>query len=253
MQTDTVQYFILEHTRILSMGRPQYDLQTHHKEYLKPSTVVDEFSYVTDQVIQLLQGHDPKLLVEQCKSIMASDTHGIDFFTDDQVKKFKEYNSTAFLLQELSFLWSWSNHTVLRVLVGFCDEAIKLLDEFDCRLDPLVPMTSYPCHEITSVDSTTQSVLEMICNDSDELSLQSALDMCSLVINMCDVTQHCLQLLATQSSFTIYLSVPKRVVHLIGTKVLQHCNLFYKQGVLEVGIHPDLWIDTGKLAHLNVS
>ena len=34
-------------------------------EYLKPSTVADEFSCVTDQIMELLQSHDPKMCVEQ--------------------------------------------------------------------------------------------------------------------------------------------------------------------------------------------
>ena len=133
---------------------------------------------------------------------------------------------------------------------------MKLLDEIDCRLDPLEPITSYPVCEITSVDTATQAVMELTCNnDMNEFSLQSAIDMCSFVVNKCDVTQYCLQLLSTQlqGSVIIYLSIPICVVHLISAKVLQNCNYFYNKGVIEVAIHPDIRIDTGKISNLDVS
>ena len=57
-------------------------------EYLKPPTVADEFSCVFDQIMELLQSHEPKMLVEQCKAIMASNhAHGVKLFSDEQVKQ----------------------------------------------------------------------------------------------------------------------------------------------------------------------
>ena len=229
-------------------------LQMHHIDYFEPSAVVDEFSHVTDRVIKLLQAYDPKLLVEQCTTIMASDRHGINFFSNDQLQKLKEYNNTPLLLQELGHLWSWNNHSVLRVLVGSCDNAVNLLDEFDCRLDLSGPITSYPVSEITSVDGTTQTILEMMCeNDVHKFSLKNVVEMCSFVMNKCDITRHCPQLLLIQGTVTLYLSIPKSVVHLISTKVLQYSNSFYKKGILEVAIHPDIQINTSKIASLDVS
>ena len=185
---------------------------------------------------------------------MASD--GINFFSDDQIKQLNNYSNTSLLLQDLSHLWSWSNHSVLRVLVGFCPEAIKLLDEFDCRLDPFEPITSYPVFEVIPNDATTQVVLNVkFAEITSKVTLQDVFDMCSLVVNKCDVTQYCPQLIATQQAqgfITIYWSIPKRVVNLITSKTLQYSTKFYAKGILEVKIYPDIKIVIGAVFDFKV-
>ena len=165
---------------------------------IKPVAVADEFSYITEQITEPLQSHDPTAIVQQCEKIMASDHDlGIKVFSDDQIKQFRCYKDTPLLLQELSHLWSWSNHSVLKVLVEFCKEAIKLLDEFDHHLDLLQPITSYPVFEVIPTDATLQTTLSVkkkFAKDEAKITLQDVLDMCSLVVNYCDITQYCLQL-----------------------------------------------------------
>ena len=226
------------------------DQQTCPLKYFEPLAVADEFFGVVDQVTKLLQSHDPRLLIKQFRSIKSSNVHGISFFSKDQLQQLKEYKNTPLLLQELSHLWSWSNHSMLRVLIGFCEEAVKLLDEFDCHFDPLKPITSYPITEVAPINSTTHAVLEIKCSQDSlqEFSLQNAMDIGSLVVNKCNVTQHCLQLLGTTQGFiTLYWSIPKCVLHLVNTKVLQHCSFFHQKGVLEVAIHPYVRINTSVL------
>ena len=229
-----------------------------HMKYFEPSTVVDEFSLVIEQVIKLFQSHDPKVLVEDLEAIMASDIHGIKFFCDDQVEQLREYNNTQLLLQELSHLWSWSNHSMLRALVGSCDEAIKLLDEFDCHLDPFEPVTSYPVFEVVSTNTTTTHTILNVkfARDISNITLQDAFDMCSVVVNKCAVNQNSLQLIATQhthDAIGIYWSIPKCVMNLIGSKILQHSSDFYHMGVVEVKIYPDIYVATGNVSILYVS
>ena len=219
--------------------------------------MVDEFSYVTEQITQLLQSHDPKVIVEQCETIMASyHAHGIKFFSGDQIEQFNHCCNTLILLKELSHLWSWSNHSVLKVLVGCSMEAMKLLDEFDCHLDPLQSITSYPVFETIPTDPTSQTTLNMkFTKNINIISLQDVYDKCSLVVNHCGVTQYCLQLIATQHGqgfVTIYWSIPKCVVNLISSTVLQHSSKFYDMGVLEVAIYPDIKIITGNIAKVSV-
>lgn len=232
--------------------------QTNSIKYFKPSTVADEFSSVVDQVTKLLQSCDPSQLVEKCKFIMGSDVYSISFFSADQLKQLKKYNNTPMLLQELSHLWSWSNHSVLRVLVGSCDKAVKLLNEFDCCLDPLEPVTSYPVSEIAPKNVTIQTTLGMKCkkDNINEFSLQNVIDMGSLVVNRCDLTHHCPQLLGiitTEGSVILNWSIPKCISHLISSKLLQHSSYFYEKGVLEFTIPPHIQIDTGKMVDLDVS
>ena len=222
---------------------------------IAPAAVTDEFSYVAEQITRLLQSHDPKVIVEQCESIMASD--GIKFFSDKQIKQLNCCNNLSVLLHELSHLWSWSNHSMLRVIAGFSDEAIKLIDKFDCHLDSLQPITSYPVFEIIPTDPTSQTTLNVKFSKSiAEITLQDVFDMCSLVVNYCGVTHYCLQLIATQQdkgSVTIYWSIPKCIVNLISSTVLQHSSKLYDLGVLEVTIYPDIKIITGNIANLKVS
>ena len=228
-----------------------FDEQTilHGTGYFKPFTVAGEFSHVTEQVTKLLQSLDSKLIVEQCDIMMASD--GIKFFSDNQIKQLNAYSKTPLLLQDLSHLWSWSNHSLLRALVGFCDEAIKLLDEFDCCLDPFEPITSYPVFEIlpNDVDVTTKTVFNVkFTKGTSKVTLQDVFNMCSLVTNKYGISQYCLQLIATQqteSFITVYWSIPKCVVNLISNKTLHGISKLYDMGVLEVKIYPDIKIVTG--------
>ena len=219
-------------------------------KYLKPFTIADEFSYVTDQITKLLHLDDPKLLIERCKVVMASDyVYGIKFFSDDQIIQLNCYQSTPLLLQELNHLWSWSNHSMLRVLVGGCDKAVKLLDVFDSYLDPFEPITSYPVFETTPTDATSQTTLIVkFTRDIQEFTLQVVFDLCSLVVSNCGITLYCPQLIATQHTqdiIIIYWSIPKCVINLIITKVLQHESKLYNMGMLEVTIYPDTKIIIG--------
>ena len=227
-------------------------------KYFEPFTVADEFSFVIEEVIKVFQSHNPKMLVEDLEAIMASDIHNIKFFSDDQIKQLKEYNNTQLLLQELSHLWSWSNHSMLRVLVRSCNEAIKLLDEFNCHFDPSEPIASYPVFEVMSTNTaTTHTTLNVKFAEGLPITtLQDVTDMCSVVVNNCAVTQYCLQLIAIQHSrdtITIYWSIPKCVGNLISSKVLQHSSKFYDMEVDEVKIYPDIHITTGNIFNLYVS
>ena len=227
-------------------------------KYFEPSTVADEFSFVTEQVIKLFQSHDPKVLVEELEAIMASDKHGIKFLSNDQVEQLREYSNTQVLLQELNHLWSWSNHSMLRALMGSCDEAIKLLDEFDCHLDPFEPIISYPVFEVMPTNSfTTHTTLNVkFTSNLSNITLQDMFDMCSEVVDKCGINQNCLQLIATQhthDTIAIYWSIPKRVMNLISSKVLQYSSNFYHMRVVKVEIYPDIHVATGNVSNLYVS
>ena len=66
------------------------------------------------------------------------------------------------------------------------------------------------------------------------------------MIEKCDITQHCLQLLAVRSDPTIlYWTIPKCVVDLIHTNVALHNEYLYSRGILEVSVYPDLVLTTG--------
>ena len=208
------------------------------------------FCNVIHQIAKLLRYY-PLKLVQLCETLKASDTHDVNLFSTDQIKELNEYNNTMLLFVKFSPLITWSNHSVLRVLASCCDDALKLIDEFDSRLNPHQRITSYPIPCLSSdmipSDTSTYTVLAVRCKvDLYEASLQYVYDVQSVMIEKCDITQHCLQLLAVRSDRTIlYWTVPKCVVDLIHTNVPLHSEYLYSRGILEVLVYPDLLLTTG--------
>ena len=67
-----------------------------------------------------------------------------------------------------------------------------------------------------------------------------------MMVKKCDITQHCLQLLAMRSDpFILYWTIPKCVVGLINSNVPLHSEYLYSRGILEVLVYPDLLLTTG--------
>jgi len=206
------------------------------------------FFHLIDQVIELLQFQRLELF-PQCENLKASNIHNINLLSIHQINELSKYSSASILVT-LSPLFTWINHSILRALVSCCSKAIKLLDEFDYNLDPLQPITSYPipCLSLDMIpnDNSTYTILAIRCKvELYEASLQYVYDMQSLMVEKCDITQHCLQLIAIRSNPTIfYWTIPKCVVHLIGTDVPLHSECLYSVGILEVLIYPDLLLST---------
>ena len=213
------------------------------------STVLVLYFHLIDQLEELLQSYDYGMMMEQCRSLMASDQYDIKLFTSDQIKSFSWYNNTM-LLRKLC-LFAWSNCSILRTLVHYCSEATKLLNKFESNLDPCKQIACYPIPCLSSDmipnDTSTYTILAVRCKvELYESSLQYIYDVQSVMIEKCDITQHCLQLLAVRSDPTIlYWTIPKCVVDLINTNVPLHSEYLYSRGILEVLVYPDLLLTTG--------
>ena len=205
------------------------------------------FLYVIDQINKLLQNYKLKL-IQQCKGLKASDAHNISLFSAEQIKELSECNN---ILIKLSPLFTWSNHSILKSLAGCSNEAGKLLDDFGSKLDSLHPVTSYPIPCLYShmipTDTSTYTILAVRCDkELYQCTLQYVYDVQSVMIEKCDITQHCLQLLALRSDPAVfYWTIPKCVVDLINTNVPLHSEYLYSRGILEVLVYPDLLLTTG--------
>ena len=201
-----------------------------------------------DQIAELLRFYQLDL-IQLCKTLKASDE--IDLFSPSQIKELNECNNTVLLFVKLSPLITWSNHSILRVLTSCSCEATTLLDEFECRLKPLQQITSFPILSLSSdmipSDTSTYTILAVRCDkELYKCTLQYIYDVQSVMIEKCDITQHCLQLLAVRSDPTIlYWTIPKCVVDLINTNVPLHSEYLYSRGILEVLVYPDLLLTTG--------
>jgi len=215
----------------------------------KTSSTLTLYFHLIDQLEGLLQSHDNERMIEQCRNMMASDNNDIKLFSSDQLKIFSQYKS-AILLRMLCF-FTWSNHSILRTLVSHCNEAVKLLDKFESTLDPLQPIAScsVPClsSDMIPTDTSTYTILAVRCDQElYKCTLQYIYDVELVMIEKCDITQHCLQLLAVRSDPTIlYWTIPKCVVHLINTNVPLHSEYLYSRGILEMLVYPDLLLTTG--------
>ena len=212
--------------------------------YSSPSSLHILFLDLIDQVKELLQLCDASLLLETCKNLMASETYEIFLFAVSSINNLSDYTSTASVLQYLNFLFTWSDHSILRALVSSSSEAVQLLDEFDSLMDPLNTIVSYPiCMFSLSMIPSEDSPYTLLAIRCDkelwQCSLQYVFNIRSILVELCDITQHCLQLLAIQSDPTIfYWNIPKCVVELISNNLLQHGEYLCSQGIVEVLVYP---------------
>ena len=204
------------------------------------------FFKVSDSVIKLLASCHVSVLVDVCANLMASDTCDITLFSEMQIKMLAKCDSSLLLLQRLHLFYTWSNHSVLRVLADQCNEAVNILDNFDCRVYTFEPIASYPIPSFSTsmipTHTSTHTILAIRCNQAlYECTLQSVYNMQSILMKKCDITQHCLQLLAVRSEPTIlYWTIPKCVVELINNNVPLYRDYLYSEGILEVSVYPDI-------------
>ena len=171
---------------------------------------------------------------------------------NEQDKLSKVSNSKSLL----SYTSTWSDHSVMKVLISSFSGAVKLLDEFDSKLDLSQYISSYPIPPFSSdmipSDTSTNTVLA-IRYDQElyKCTLQCVYDVRSVMVEKCDITQHCLQLLAVRSTpTTFYWTIPKSVVSIVSNKVQEHSDCLYHNNILEVLFYPGPLLTTGHYARI---
>ena len=223
---------------------PSLVLKNAPMVYSSPSSLHMLFLGLIDQVNELLQVYDARLVTETCRNLMASEPHRINLFSDSYINNLSDYTNAASLLRCLSFLFTWSDHSILRALVSCSHEAIELLDKFDSFLDPFNTIISYPIDgfslSMIPFKDSPYTVLAIRCNrELWQCSLQYVFNIRSILVELCEITQHCLQLLATQSDPTIfYWNIPKCVVELVEESLEKHDEYLCSQGIVEVTVYP---------------
>ena len=219
--------------------------------YNSPSSLHILFLDVIDQMKELLQWYHTGLLTDACENLMASETHKVTFFSDSSITDLSNHTSAASILQYLSFLFTWSDHSILRALVSCNSEAIQLLDEFDSFLDPFNTVVSYPIDVFSlcmiPCEDSPYTLLAVRSNkELWQCSLQYVFNIRSILTELCDVTQHCFRLLAIQSDPTIfYWNIPEHVVELIDTGLAKYDEYLSPQGIVEVIVYPERVLLTG--------
>ena len=216
--------------------------------YINTTSVHIAFLNLVDQIIELLQQQDYHQLLTQCGEIKASKTNGLNLFSN---KNLVQYHNVISLMRYLSYHFTWCDHSILRMLCTCSEDATKLLDEFDSKLDCMQSVASYPipqfsCDMLPTDPTSTHTVLAIRCDQElYNCTLQYVYDIRSLMVEKCDITLHCLQLLAVRPDPTIlFWTIPQCVVELISSKVLVHSDYLYTRGVLEVLVYPEPLLGT---------
>jgi len=175
---------------------------------------------------------------------MASDVHKINLFSDEYVEKLGRYTNVQSLVWELTAYSTWSDHSVLRVLANSCEEATQLLDDFDSRLDPMQPLISYdvPSSLIPNMVPSEKSAYTLLAVKLDEGHSQSCLQFVhkakSVLMDKCDLTQHCFQLLAVRHNPTvIYWVIPKCVASLVSPRESYSSEDLFGKGIVELLVY----------------
>ena len=216
-------------------------------DMIDPSSVIAEFLNMKVKLEELLQHCDPLPLVKKCGSLLASDAHNIPLFPTDYSEKLQEIESTAELIQKLSPFMTWDNHSILTTIAetSHIPEATRLLTQFDDRIDPSQPLTSFPIpapsHHMVPYYNSTHTVLAVIIDlELYHSTLQNVIGARSLIQDHCRLTSHCLQLLAMArtKSTIVYWMIPKVVATFIYSKVLENPQLFYQNGIMQMALYP---------------
>ena len=220
-------------------------------QYLPPSSAFIEFLHVMDKVCESLQSYNPMVLLKICEKLKACEKYKIDLFTDDEIKQLNNQPNVHYFISKLTLHFTWNDHSILRRIVEFNSVAANILDNFDSRLDLFLSVTLYPIpslsYNMLPTDTSTHTILAIRCEQElYNCTLKYVYDIRSLIMETCEITQHCFQLLAIRSDPTmLYWTIPKCVVELISNMVPQHAELLYSSGILEVMIYPNLSLATG--------
>ena len=200
------------------------------------------FLNVIDQVMEQVKQDNFSSYTEICNNLMASEFHGIHFFSNTHIILHK-HNNVVLLLKYLRFLFTWSNHSILRALISCNSKALQILDDFDSLLDPFKIIASYPIptfsQDMIPSETSDYALLAIKCKrELWKFSLQDVFNIQSFIIEQCNITQYCLQLLAvTNDPTTFYWTIPKCIVELIKTTVL-YSELLCPHEIFEVSVCP---------------
>ena len=215
----------------------------------KLTSLITEFLNLTNEICKELATCNSESLVKGCEDLMASDTQQIPLFSQEFVSNLREIDLGSTIIQKLASLTNWCDHSILNTIVEVCNvpEATALLTEFDSGIDPSQPLMKYPIpapsHHMVPYDTSTHTVLAVQLNlQLHHSTLQSVIDTRSLIQEKCEVTPHCLQLLAVaKTSHTIiYWTIPKHVASLITSKVQQYQSDFHQNGIQQVLVYPGM-------------
>lgn len=249
---------ILQNIRLMSSERLVSFCESlkSSREAIGEKMISGKFMDMINQLAEMLNMFDPVTIAEICGSLKASENHDISLFTENFVKELKECKKIkTLLLQKLAPFMNWIDHSILNALVEACNvpQAIDLLINFHKEFDTSLRITKYPIpspsHCMVPFGGSTHTVLAaQLTLQWHQCTLQNVVEARSLLQEKCEVTHHCLQLLAAAggtSHTIIYWLIPKHVANHIASNAHQCQNHLYQNGIQVVALYPGIIIVTG--------
>ena len=219
-------------------------LETGGIKCFKCSAANEAFVELVSKLIESLNCYNTQVIINCCSNLKASNVENTSLFPDEFLKTLQKYNHTPVLLKILSSFWTWSDFSILRMLLESNDEALELLNNYEAQIDPSQLLSSFPILPpapcMTLCDGSTHTVLAVKCAKKFyHCSLKDVFDVRSLLVNQCDITPHCLQLhmlAAYRDSTVMCWLIPNYVETLISRNVSNNRIRFQNEGILEVAL-----------------
>ena len=212
------------------------------------------------EIKQILKGCNPQYLLDVLNKLRANtrtvtQPKVIPLLPSNYLIEFKNISSEE-VLKRCTFLWTWNNHSILKALLKACNcqDGIKMLDEFESQIDTNQPIELFPIPrpsvKMAPSFSGAYTVLSIRC-EYDQATLQYVRDVGENVIKKFGISQHSLQLLATQANpIVLYWMIPKSIVPHISIGIKKHLDFLKTKGYSEIAVHPNtILFATDNLIH----
>ena len=225
----------------------QDDIVITPEVFVTAKTVHIDFLKLVSKFQQELQDYDPESFLAACSKLTASASHvkAIPLIPSDYLENLGNSDIEG-IFTRLAFLWTWNNHSILRALLEACDcqEGIKMLDDFDAKIDTNQPIELFPIPPPSMKMSPSLSSAYTVLSirheyDQNKLtSLQYVNDVAAVMIEKFDISSHALQLIAARATpLMLYWMIPKSFVPQISKAVSRHSKFLEENRFLEIGIY----------------
>ena len=189
---------------------------------------------------------DVAVLVKACGALMASDVHNIPLFTPDFINKL---NTCVYPFMFKIYLFaytSWFDCSLLKELIKSSNhkEALTLVNQFVSSLDDNEPITTYDIPEFSQLliplDNSGYTLLATkSINIFDELNFKVLLKIKNILVQMLEVTDHAVLLVAMQyRSSCLYWLIPNKIRKLVEDKLNEKQLELWNEGIILIKLLP---------------
>ena len=234
---------------------------SNKKEYFSSSSILLKYLDLFDNLAELMESLHPRTLIDAISHLVAIDTYDlcVKQFSAEYVTQLSHCSNSVEVLTKLFPFSNWCDHCVIRELLELCNcsEGVKLLDEFDSRIDLIQPITDFPISAPSSliVPNDTSYYTIMAIKHKVELSslkLYHIGMIKSEIIQICGLTKYsCLFLAVTKHNpVVLYWLIPRNLLSFISNALLNFADCLYSKGILEVAIYPDFVVYTSNISNV---